>query len=275
MGRITVANSFHSGSSVRVNCPSEAEWKGPVPVRVEFAANRRTYWDTNGLIDEALNVLFVRLDRPGMAAISKIPPGAYMLPKEPLQGRPSDEELDNSTDRVAETGDYDLHAYGRGRPGSADYFVVAAFSDAWHEPIKVRITSPAGPTPGDPLELEPRRAGLWYGPSPSSRGVSASLAWVEGRVAVVGTFRVAATSDPDVPAPFLSLVIAKLRTKGGMVVGQLWVPWGRDKDDWVGSFKVAVRDLRSASGVELERGNYALFAFVGHEAAPVQVFKVE
>jgi hypothetical protein len=274
-GRITVVSGFHSRSSVRMACPSEAPSKGPVPVWVEFAANRRTYWDTNGITDEALHVLFVRVDRPDIAAIAKIPPGGYMLPNRPLQGRPSDKELDDPTHRVVQTENYDLLAYGRTHPGSADYFAVATFSDAWHGPIKVRITSPAGPEPADPFDFERKSAGLWYGPGPSERGVVASLAWVEGRVAVVGTFRVAATSDPDVPAPFLSVGITKLRTTGGVIAGQLWVPWGRDKDDWVGSFTVPVRNLRMASGAELERGNYALFAFVGYEAAPVQVFKVE
>lgn len=275
-GRITVLNDFHSGSELRVDCPSEAPATGPVPVRAEFVANRRTYWDTNGIIDGALNVLFVRNDRPGMAAIAKIPPNVHMLPNPPPKGRPSDEELDKSTHRVRQTEQYDLLAYGRTHPGSADYFVVAAFSDAWQGPTKMRLTSPEGPKEVvDPFFLEPKHASIWHGPVPSTRGVVASLAWVEGRVAVVGTYRVAAGSDEKVPAPFLSLVIAKLRTKGGVVVGPMWVPWARDKDDWAGSFKVPVRDLRTAYGAELDPGNYALFAFVGHEAAPVQVFKVE
>ncbi len=242
---------------------------------VRIAADMRTYWDNNGIINGSLSVVFIRFDKPGMVAIAKTAPRAFMLPDTPLTGRPSDQELDRDDATVSEQHRYDLLAYGRTHPGSADYFVVAAFSDAWQGPIKVRITSPDGPKQADPFGFGPKNADPWYGPGPSSRGVVASLAWVDGRVAVVGTFRVLATSDPEVPAPFLSLVIAKLRTTGGVVAGQMWVPWARDKDDWVGSFKVAVQDLRMANRTELDPGNYALFAFVGSEAALVQVFKVE
>lgn len=274
-GRVTAVDGFKSRSGVRVTCPAEASSNGPVPVAVEIAANRRTYWDTNSIIDEALSVVFVRSDRPGMVAIAKIPPNAYMLPNTPLGDRPSDKELDDPSVRIVEKMDYDLLAYGRTHVGAADYFVIAAFSDAWQGPTRVRITSPAGPKSVDGSDLGPKNASLGYDPAPSRRGVFARLAWVDGRVAVVGSFRVAAGADPIIPAPFLSVVIARLQTTGGIVAGQMWVPWARDQDEWIGNFKVPVQDLRLARGKELDRGNYALFAFVGTEVAPVQVFKVE
>jgi hypothetical protein len=81
-------------------------------------------------------------------------------------------------------------------------------------------------------------------------------------------------SAAGAPPPNLSIVIARLRGRGGVVVGQVQVPSKMESGDQVGAFKVSVQDLRSARG-ELDPGKYALFTFVGDEAAPVQVFQVE
>ncbi len=240
---------------------------------VAIAADPRTYWDNNGIIDEALRVIFVRTDGPGMLGIATVPRDAHMLPNTPLRGRPSDEELDHDTARIMEKLDYDLLAHGRTHDGSADYVAIATFSDAWYGPVKVRLTDPTGPKVTNSFDLEPKNASPWDEPAPSRRGVVARLAWVDGHVAVVGGYRVATGTDD--PAPFLSLLIVQLRPTGGVVNGQLWLPFTEEKGDWFGSFKVVVHELRSASGPDLEPGNYALFAFVGSEGAPVQVFKVE
>jgi hypothetical protein len=125
----------------------------------------------------------------------------------------------------------------------------------------------------EPGDLEPKPASAWTEAPPASRGVISRLAWVDSQVAVVGGFRVA-PGAAGAPPPNLSIVIARLRGRGGVVVGQVQVPSKMESGDQVGAFKVSVQDLRSAGG-ELEPGKYALFTFVGDEASPVQVFQVE
>jgi hypothetical protein len=208
-----------------------------------------------------------------MIAVAKIDPAAHMLPNNPLPGRPRDEELDKSSGWTVERHNYDLLGYGRRHPGAADYFVLGTFSDACTDPIKLRITDPRGPMPPEPDDLNLKTAAPGGDTPPDSRGVAARLDWLDGRVTVTGAFRVAADAAGE-PAPVASIVVAYLRPTGGVILGQVWVPHTQERDDLVGSFQLPVAGLRR-SGSELTAGRYALYVFVGNEAAPVRVFKVE
>jgi hypothetical protein len=206
-----------------------------------------------------------------MMALPLVDPYLHMLPSPPRPGRPSERKLDESSESITRKEAADLLGYGRKHGGSAEYFVLAAFSDSWHGPGRMRFTDPSGPR--EPDTLEPIPASDWSEPPPTGRGVVARLVWLNGKVAVVGGFRVAAAPVDSQP-PFLSIVLARLRSTGGVVTGQVGLPARREQDEVLGSFKVFVQDLRLARG-ELEPGKYALFAFVGAEAAPVHVFTVE
>jgi len=236
-------------------------------------ADMPTYWDTNGIIDEALSVLLLRHDRPGMLAVAKIDARAIMLPNPPLPGRPSDQEMARDTARVTEEKHYDILDYGGQHLGSADYFVVATFADAWAAPRRLRVTDPARAKLPNPDEAQLAPAEGFNEAPPSARGVVARITELAGHTSVVGTFRIG-VDGAGRTAPFLSIVIAHLRTRGGRFERQLRLPTARENGDVVGGFSVPLSMLRP--GVEeLAPGFYALFAFVGNEAAPVRVFKVE
>jgi hypothetical protein len=86
-----VVSTFKSGSAVALRCPAEASSRGPILIEVSLDADARTYWDNQGVIDAALQIMLVRTDRPGLLSVAKSDPAAMMSPSSPLPGRPSEE----------------------------------------------------------------------------------------------------------------------------------------------------------------------------------------
>src|SRR5664279_4523950 len=65
-----VLDGFQPVAAITLRCPAEASSRGPIPLDVTMVADARTYWDNQGLIDEALQVILVRRDSPGLMAIA-------------------------------------------------------------------------------------------------------------------------------------------------------------------------------------------------------------
>jgi hypothetical protein len=254
-------------AAVKLRCPGEAPSRGPIPVEVTLDADARTYWDNQGILDQALSIVLVRRDRPGLMAVAKVDPSAMMMPPSPLPGRPSDEALARDSARVTEQKSYDVLAYGRQHPGAADYFVVAAFADAWAGPVRLRVTDPSsshGPTPDvSGLVAAAAQAEAQNPAIPSSPAVVVRLGEHGGKAAIVGGFR--APSD-KLPNPFITLLLANLRPTGGTLVRQFRLPVRQDNTDLVGGFAVPLSALDTPNPAPAA-GRYALFAFVGDQAA--------
>jgi len=256
------------GARVTLDCPAEAPSQGPIPFTITLDADARTYWDNQGILDEALQVVLIRRDRPGMRFVAKTAPGAIMLPNPPLPGRPSEEVLAKDASRTTEVKEYDLLAYGQSHKGTAEYFVVASFADAWAGPRRLSVVDPAGPMVAEiraPLVLPAQQAVQ----SPTAHGLQAGVSEGRGHPSVFGAFRVSAAADPS-SAPFVSIVMARLRSSGGISYGQFRLSHARDRDDLVGSFGVPISLLTPAP----VQGRYVLFAFVGDESSGAKVVEI-
>jgi hypothetical protein len=256
-------------AAVKLQCPGEAPSRGPIPVEVTLDANARTYWDNQGILDQALSIVLVRRDRPGLMTVAKVDPSAMVMPPSPLPDRPSDEALARDGARVTEQKSYDVLAYGRQHPGAADYFVVATFADAWAGPVRLGVTDPSGPLAPTPdvsglAAATAQAQGQAENPAiPSSPAVVTRLGEQGGKPAIVGGFRVPADKGPD---PFVTLLLANLRTTGGTLVRQFRLPARQDNADLVGGFAVPLSALDTPNPSPAA-GRYVLFAFVGDQAA--------
>jgi hypothetical protein len=126
---------------ISLTCPADAPASGPIPVEVHMRADPRTYWDNDGILDNALTVALVRRDRPGLRFLPMVDPHAHMLPDPPLPGRPADTELDAEQWTVGEVKQLDATLPAEHARGSADYFVTAGFSKWWAGPCELKSTA--------------------------------------------------------------------------------------------------------------------------------------
>jgi hypothetical protein len=262
--------NFHSSAALTLRCPEEASSKGPIPVEVTLDADARTYWDNQGILTDAVDIILVRRDRPGMLSVAKLDPAAMMLPSPPLVGRPSDKKLAEDASRVIENENYDVLAYGRHHDGAAEYFVIASFADAWAGPTRLKVVDPAGPLAPDESETNPAPAA----PSPKSMppatpGLFARIEKVANSSAVIGAFRTSAAKNAEL-MPFASIVMARLQPKGGISAGQFRLVCTQDKKDVIGSFAVPVAALNPSP----LPGRYVLFVFVGDESTTPTVIEI-
>jgi len=76
-------------------------------------------------------------------------------------GRASEEVLAKHASRTTEVKESDLLAYAQSHKGTAEYFVVASFADAWAGPRRLRVVDAAGPMVAEiraPLVLPAQQA---------------------------------------------------------------------------------------------------------------------
>jgi hypothetical protein len=265
-------DAFKSASAVTLRCPAEATSQGPILIDVSLDADARTYWDNQGVIDEALQILLVRRDRPGLLFVAKSDPAAMMLPSPPLSGRPSEEELARAKDRVSQKSSYDVLAYGRQHRGAAEYFVIAAFADAWAGPARLRVVDPNGPMAPEQREVDLTQATAWNEPIPAARGVIVRTGEMAGYPAVLGAFRTSAPKNDGV-APFATIVLSRLGPKGGTLQRQFRLAYRQDREDVVGGFAVPISALDPLNPT-IGSGRYAVFAFVGEESATASLVQI-
>ncbi|HET9956267.1 MAG TPA: hypothetical protein VFQ61_17285 [Polyangiaceae bacterium] len=256
-----------ASAAVTLKCPPEAPSAGPIPIQVTLNADARTYWDNQGVLDNALEVLLIRRDQPGLISIAKVDPDAMMLPQSPPRGRPSDAELASDRARIIEQKQYDLLAYGRAHPGAGDYFVVATFADAWTGPTELRIKDAAGPMAPDPASAQLALAEAGDAPIPAAPSATGTVR-VSERAAVVGAFREIATSSE----PVLTIVLARLRSSGGVLTRQYRLTLQHDKRDLIGTFSVPLASLSAPNPAP--SGRHVLFVFVGNQSATPNVIEV-
>lgn len=268
-----VLDAFQPVAAVTLHCPVEASPRGPIPLDVTMVADARTYWDNQGLIDEALQVIVVRRDSPGLMAIASTDPAAIMQPTPALPGRPSDEAMARDQSRITQQKQFDLAPYVRPRAGASAYFVVSTFSDAWAGPYSLKVVDSAGrPMSSADGTGIIGNAEAWTEPTLATRGVAIRMDNVVGTLAVVGSFR-AGAANTEKPEMFATIVLAPLRPKGGLLSGQFRLLAKHQGDDVVGGFAVPLSMLVSRD-TKPDPGRYVLFAFVGDEAAKARVFQI-
>lgn len=250
------------GPSVKLSCPSEASSQGPIAFDVVLDADARTYWNTQGILDDALEILLIRRDKPGLMTVSKVSPEAAMYPPTPLAGRPSDDELVRSRERITQQHQYDLLAYGRKHEGSAEYFVLATFAGAWDGPYPLTVLDQRGPRSSDePSDGLPAAApaGEHVPPNP---GLTVELRALDGRPTIVGAFRLA--QNPSKAITFLSMVLSPLGAAGRPFAKQFRLSPYQQDDQEVGTFAVPL--ARLASPVSPTRGRHVLFVSLADKA---------
>lgn len=253
------------GPSVRLSCPAEVSSQGPIPFDVVLEADARTYWDTQGVLDDALEILLIRRDSPGLTTVSKVDPAAAMFPPTSLPGRPSDHELARSRERITQRRHYDLLAHGRQHEGSAEYFVVATFAGAWDGPYPLRVMDPGGSKAEEQVPARLPVAGPSDARPPDHPSLIADVRKQGSRLAIHGGFRVTAKAE-DTTQPFLSVLMAPRRGTERIFARQFGVQTVRNREDLVGTFVVPLDDI-TAPDAPASAGSYVFVVSVKDQFA--------
>jgi hypothetical protein len=252
---------------IRLNCPAEAESSAAIPVEIEMAADARTYWDNNGILDHALTVALVRRDAPGLRFLPKIDPNAIMLPDEPLPGRPSEASLDADRDLTVETKVLDAGGgFGALHDGAAEYHVAVGFSKWWAAPRKLRVRDRDGRVrgPDQPVATIPVARPI---PTNAREGVSLALARDDGRPALVSEFRIRPSKAYETGC-WLTILGLRLNTRGGASGGVFRLVTTPQAFELIGRTVIPLSALAPAVTV----GKWVFLAFIGDEtSAPLEV----
>lgn len=242
---------------VYLKVPQRAPAAGPIPIRVAMVADMSTYYANNGIIDNALEVVLVRRDAPGVRLLAKIDPHAIMLPDAPLPPPTSKRDLEGA---VAEERTLDLLDYGAQHPGAAAYHVFAAFS-RWvsdPQPLVVEHTArhpgaPARPLPDD-VPRPPIRT------APHSLALELRVVKGHGGPFFEGGARWALQPGNDAPPiNHLTLVIAQLAPQGGVSTFCCELDPQLDAGTWAAVFSIPVTKFEPAP----KPGPARLLAFCG------------
>lgn len=255
--------------AVTLECPGEAPSTGPVPLRVTMTADMRTYYDNNGILDQALEVILVRRDRPGVRFLAKIDPHVWLV-EAPSLSRPSDAEIAKSVGSIREEHTCDLLDYGATHEGSADYYALATFAAAIDGPKPLRVTHASRRLPSERIARAPALAARTAASLPPplvKSGVVAQASPRAGDVFIEGRLRAPILNEPvsglEVP-PFVTVVAARLDAQGGASAGAFTIPAedvGRDGGDHVAGFAIPFSRLAPTPGP----GRYWIFVFAAEE----------
>jgi hypothetical protein len=251
---------------IQLSAPARASASGPIRVLATMIADMTTYNANNGILDEALNVVLVRRDGPGLLMLPKIDPHVILIPAGPLPPLPPGEEP--PTGFIKEERELDVLGFGMKHEGAADYFVVGSFANWLAEPLPMSIEDRQQSLPiadfGKARQPAPHSIGT---PSPPPR-VGVTAYFLPGdRPAVEGALRVPVLArrfagEPE-PVPFVTIIAARMSPLGGISAGSFLVDARRDGEDWVASFSVPVSELKPKAAP----GRYRVLVFSCNEQA--------
>ncbi len=262
-------------ATVTVDHPIRPDTLEECRFHVALAADPAVHRANNGILDRALEVVLVRRDAPGVRYLAKDDPHALMLPDSvmppdapPLP--PGCESMDPGTFEA--TLDLALVDGERTHEGSARYYVLASFADAWADPRPLFVDHRRGPLPSPRVPSPPPR-------DPSATDVVQAMLMRDGVTArfyptggvprVAGAFRVTSARDVDERVA-VTLVAQRLRAQGGVVTAVFAVDAQRFDGALHGQFVVPLASF--LSGAEGER--VRLLVFVGDELASPIFFEV-
>lgn len=263
-----MTDGFQPG--VTLHAPDRASCRGPVLIHVTMTADMVTYYANHGVLDNALEVVLVRRDRPGVWFVLKLDPRALMLPDDPLSPPERDPSTDPST--VKEERTLDLFDWGVTHDGAGDYWLLAAFS-RWHTPLQPlalldrqrRFPAPPTVLVSAPPVDELARATL---PEVLTRpGVAFQVVPHDDGWHVEGEFRVSPRpqeypGEGSAP-PFVTALALHLEPSGGAAARSFSVAATLEGGLWVGQFSLPFGLFLA----DPAPGHWRLLVFSGDEVA--------
>jgi hypothetical protein len=224
--------------------PFRAPHDGPVPLRLQLEADPELHRALDGALDQALDIVLVRRDRPGVRFVTTFDPRALdvaippMAPDAPPQPTPGAV----SPGVFREDHAFDLHDHGATHPGSAEYYVFAAFATAYTDPRPMRIEHPRRVLPALSFHELPsaEESSDTAVMPPSTPAVMASFRLDGLGPRVVGAFRCRArAAHGSVPeAPFVTVVVIHQRPRGGVSAATFIAPRYLLGSDHIGTFSI-------------------------------------
>jgi hypothetical protein len=137
---------------------------------------------------------------------------------------------------------FDLHDHGATHPGSAEYYVFAAFATAYTDPRPMRIEHPRRVLPALSFHELPsaEESSDTAVMPPSTPAVMASFRLDGLGPRVVGAFRCRArAAHGSVPeAPFVTVVVIHQRPRGGVSAATFIAPRYLLGSDHIGTFSI-------------------------------------
>lgn len=253
-------------ATVTVDHPVRLERLDDARFHVTLQADPAVHRANNGILDRALEVVLVRRDAPGALFLAKDDPHAILLPDSvmPPDAPPLPPGCDAMDPGLFEAA-LDLSLQGISHEGSARYYVLASFADAWADPRPLFIAHPRGPLP--PWRRYPAPPPR----DPSATDVVQSLLLRPGVTTrydptggvprLAGAFHVGAGASAAV-----TFVAQRLRPTGGVIVASFALEAQPLDAGLYGSFVVPLASFLAEAAGERVR----LLTFVGDElAAPI------
>jgi hypothetical protein len=259
-------------AALSIQHPLRAPHDGPVALLLQLEADPELHRALDGALDQALDIVLVRRDRPGVRFVTTfdpraldvtVPPIAPGTPPQPTPGAVSPGVF--REDRT-----FDLHDHGAAHPGSAEYYVFAAFATAYTDPRPMRIEHPRAVLPGQPMHELPtaHETSDTAVMPPATPAVMASYRLDAAGPRVVGAFRgrARAAVGSVSPPPFITVVVIHRRPLGGVSAASFVAPPYLIEHDHVGTFSIPL----AAVLPEARPGPCRLLVFCGDElAAPI------
>ena len=224
--------------------PFRAPHDGPVPLRLQLEADPELHRALDGALDQALDVVLVRRDLPGVRFVTTFDPRALdvTIPPLPPGAPPQPTPGAVSPGVFREDRTFDLHDHGAAHLGSADYYVFAAFATAYTDPRPMRVEHPSVVLPGWSFQELPeaRETSDTMVMPPATHAVMASYRLDDAGPRVVGAIRcqaravVGSTPSP----PFLTVVVIHRRPHGGVSAASFVAPPYLRDGDHVGMFSI-------------------------------------
>jgi hypothetical protein len=253
---------------VVVECPTEADPDGPIPIRAVVTGDVATNRANNSILTRALTVALIRTDAPGLSFLSTVPPNVSLAPDPPFPpGLPGDPP--GVTRVLVERTTVSPLDHGAKHDGYAEYTVIAAFATWTDGPKPLVVKHPsrrlawhdAAPAPAPLPEIRALPE------APKARGIVAAAQVRRGKPYVEGAFRAAIPPtkfEGEVPPPaFVTIFAPRMEVTGGAVGRSFVVTAEVDGGDYVGRFSIPLSEL----SLSPMKGKYRVYVFAGHEAA--------
>ncbi len=238
---------------------------------VTMVADMETYYANNGILDQALNIVCVRRDYPGVSYVAKIDPHAHMLDEPPLPAPETDQEM---TGYVSEEREFDMLGFGAKHEGAAEYYILAAFAKWISDPVALTIENQKHSLPAVKTSMAPPPAkdvAARLPEPPPHRNVLARIVG-EKEPSIDGSLRVAKRQprfpmDPPPPA-FVTIVAVRLVPTGGVFAHSLELKPVTKGNELVAQFSIPLKTIVP----KLEPGPYRILVFSADEkAAPMDI----
>lgn len=260
-------------AALTLDHPFRAPHDGPLPLRVVLEADGDLRRALDGALDQALEIVLVRRDLPGVRFVTTFDPDALDVTVAPLPRDPPPQPTPGAvvgSGVFREERAFDLCDHGARHPGSADYYVFAAFATVYTDPRPMRVEHPRAVLPGWPMHVLPEvPPSTDTRPMPPSRpGVALAYRDDDGPARVVGAFRCVARPVPGAGAapPFLTVVVIHRVPRGGVSAATFAAPPCFLGDDHIGTFSIPLDAVLS----EARPGPCRILVFCGDElSAPV------